>query len=837
MRSTFFLAGGLMAAALFASASPARADGIEPYAKFTAGAQEQRGLFNVWRKDGKVYLEVAASQLDADFVETIVPGSGLGGNFLVWGNTDHLPAMLVRFHRAGDKVAIVWPNTNVVAPQSAAARLALTYNFPQSVVGVGDVAAEDEKSGAVVFDASALLADVLDMSDMLKGSLRTDGSSGYHLDASKTLFGETKAFPLNDLIEVNQVWSTDASHVRGADIAPDARNLQMKVVYNFAQPPNDGDYRPRYADDRVGLYDAIYLNYDRDAAAERHLRYLVRWNIQPTDPTKNPSPSKHPIVFYLSNTIPERYRPAIREAVLKWNDAFLRIGISDAIEVRDQPADPAWDPDDIRYNVLRWVTESPASFGADSQTLYDPRTGQEFRTGILISADVPREAENGWRYVVDPVRNGRDTDPMPDSFLHDTWLSTILHETGHNLGMQHNFIGHRAYTAKELQSAGFTSRFGIASTVMEYAPTNVWPKPYGNGQYSQTVLGPYDYYAMKYGYAVIPGARTPEDELPTLRRWASAWSDPKYRYASDEDVSWQNGHASDPRVEQGMLTNDELGWCSIQLGMYQNLMQSVDRRFPRAGDAYQDERDAFAYLLGSYGQCATVPAHFVGGQYLSRAHRGDPNAEPPVVPVPKSVQLRALDQLDRYLFSDGAWRVRPQILAGLGYSEWAGYGYVGWDTYGNLPLWAYDPPERHDYPIAQRINRLQSAALDQMLLPLVLQRLDENQLLSTAPTLGIADLFERLQRSIFGDVTAKTASLSLVRRNLQATYAHDLVVLATAPPKGTPADARALARFELQQLRAAIDAALRAGRLDALTRAHLESLREQAATTRPAASS
>ena len=94
-----------------------------------------------------------------------------------------------------------------------------------------------------------------------------------------------------------------------------------------------------------------------------------------------------------------------------------------------------------------------------------------------------------------------------------------------------------------------------------------------------------------------------------------------------------------------------------------------------------------------------------------------------------------------------------------------------------------------------------------------------------------------VKRSIFGDVTAKTASLSLVRRNLQATYAHDLVVLATAPPKGTPADARALARFELQQLRAAIDAALRAGRLDALTRAHFESLREQATTTRPAASS
>ena len=121
----------------------------------------------------------------------------------------------------------------------------------------------------------------------------------------------------------------------------------------------------------------------------RDSRYLVRWNIQPSDPSKPLSPAKHPMIFYMSDTVPERYRPAIRAAVLGWNDAFRRLGIEGALEVRDQPDDPNWDPDDIRYNVLRWVTEAQASFGADSQTLYDPRTGQEFRTGILISADVP----------------------------------------------------------------------------------------------------------------------------------------------------------------------------------------------------------------------------------------------------------------------------------------------------------------------------------------------------------------------------------------------------------------------------------------------------------------
>jgi len=178
-------------------------------------------------------------------------------------------------------------------------------------------------------------------------------------------------------------------------------------------------------------------------------------------------------VFYLSNTIPAAYRPAIRKAVLTGNNAFTPLGISGALQVRDQPNDPNWDADDIRYNVIRWVSEARPSFGADSQTLYDPRTGEEFRTGILVSATSSFNSHLTWKWIVDPVRYGRTTDPMPASFLNDGLVSEILHETGHNLGMQHNFIGSMAYSAKQLQDPSFTAKYGIASSVMEYAPLNL----------------------------------------------------------------------------------------------------------------------------------------------------------------------------------------------------------------------------------------------------------------------------------------------------------------------------------------------------------------------------
>ncbi len=807
----------------------ARADTpSDPYSAFTASASGQHGLLTIWHKAGHVYIDIAENQLDTDFLETIVPGNGIGGDFIVWGNTDHLPAMLVRFERAGDGIAIVWPNTSFVAPRSDSGTLAVRSNFPQSVIGIGKIAAEG--GGHIVFDASPLFSDALDMDHIINDSLHTTPATAYRLDASRTYFGQTKAFPQNVVIDVEQLWATNAPHV-APDTAPDARSVQMEVVYNFAQLPHD-DYMPRFADDRVGIYDDIYLDFssNTDTGPNRYLRYLIRWNFAPADPTK-PSKATHPMVFVMSNTIPERFRKPIADAVLIWNGALAKVGILDAVQVIPQPSDPNFDPDDIRYNVLRWVTEQRPSFGADSQTLYNPLTGEEFRTGVLISADSAVGAANAWRDIVDPVRYGRNTDPVPEQFLHDRFVSEISHETGHNLGMQHNFIGHDAYSAKQLQDPAFTAKYGIATSVMEYAPLNIWPKGYGQGSYYQTVLGPYDYYAMKFTYATIPGAKTPQDELPTLDRWAAAWSDPMYRYASDEDVSWTNGHAADPRVEQGELSTDQLSWTVVQLNMNRALMDRDAAMLPHAGHAYEQATVAFRASYFRYISLVSKTAHWIGGQYVSRAHRGDPGAQPPIVPVPLAMQQRAFGILNDYLFSDKHLQFSAQVLNKLGYSEWAGYGYVGWEGYGNLPVWAYDPPDRHDYPIVANIGRSQKQTLDFLFQPAVLARLEQNPLQSTGPTLTLPQFFGWMQQAVYGSNGSQP--ISLLRRNLQAMYEDTLIALATQPKPGAPPDAQSFARLELGRI-ASTSRAQAAHTSDETTRAHLETLAQKAdAALRP----
>ncbi|HET9029972.1 MAG TPA: zinc-dependent metalloprotease [Candidatus Aquilonibacter sp.] len=794
------------------------------YATFSASATAQHGLFTILHKGGRVYIDISDDQLDTDYLETIVPGNGIGGNFIVWGNTDHLPAMLVRFERANDGIAIVWPNSSFIAPNDPNGQLAVRKNFPQSVVGVGKIVAEGD--GHIVFDASPLFKDVLDMEHIINGSLNAKPGEGYHLDPERTYFGATKAFPENVVLHVEQLWATQTPHI-APDTAPDSRSLQMDVVYNFAQLPKD-HYRPRYADDRVGLYDDVYMDFSpsTDLAADRYRRYLVRWNFAPADPSK-PSRATHPMVFYLSNSIPVRFRPAVRDAVLTWNQALAKVGILDAIQVKDQPNDPSWDADDIRYNVLRWNTEQRPSFGADSQTLFDPRTGEEFRTGVLISANVPMNAARTWRQIIDPVRYGRNTDPIPHGFIHDAIVATLLHETGHNLGMQHNFIGHDAYAAKQLQDPNWTATHGIATTVMEYTPLNIWPKGTGQGAYQQKVLGPYDYYAMKYAYGYIPNAPTPEAEIPTLEREAAAWSNPLYRYASDEDVAWNAGHAADPRVEQGELTDDQLGWTITQLGIYRSLMDRSVQLLPAPGHAYEDATGMFAISFYRYLGLAGKAAHFIGGQYLSRAHRGDPGAQPPIVPVPLATQRRAFAILNQYLFEDAQLTISPSVLDKLGYSEWAGYGYVGWDGYGNLPMWAYDPPARHDFPFVQAIGKSQSAAISFMFSPAVLARLEQNPMQSTGKTLTLPELFAWMHDAVFGELRT-SGNISLLRRNLQVMFESQLIALATAPKPGAPADAQAQARAQLARIDAEATAKAHRSGLNEVTRAHAQLLAARA---------
>jgi hypothetical protein len=800
-------------AASGSSAGGGSGNGPAPYADFVQGATVQNGLFPIVTKDDKVYLVISASQLGKQFIETSVPDTGLGGFGPAPGEPYVAPARMIEFDRVGGKVIMRWPNTNFTSGSSAERAVGVAESFPNSVIAVEPISAEDASTGSVVVSASAFLGDVAYFEAIFQGEA-DNPEAGYRLDPSRTFFMRTAAFPTNDLLQVSQTWASQAPDL--IDNAPDARSLEVHMEYNLVAAPADG-YRARIADDRVGYFTLAQLDFGTDQNPQRQTFFLSRWNFMPATPGK-PSVATHPLIFTLSKDVPPEYREPIKDALMTWNNAFKRVGILNAIQVQDQPADPSWDPEDMRHNMVRWFDSSSPQYGAEALIVNDPRTGEEINAGINIDSVVGTGYNATYTYWVAPTRGLPDDPTARKAFGLQNLRALVLHESGHDMGLQHNFIGSMAYTAKELQSKSYTDTMGIASSVMEYAPINLWPKGTPQGDYAQIVLGPYDYHAIDYGYTYIAGAGTPQQELPALRRIASQWATPDLTFASDEDVAFGNGHAIDPRVQQDDLTNDPLGWCSVQMGAEHTVMDAVASRFPRYEQPNQDARLAFSVPFRQYVRCADMTAHVIGGEYLSRGRRGDPHESPGLTAVPRSDEARAWKVLDQYLFSDSAWRYNPSVLTQLTYTEQS--------TIGGFATWAYNPGGRHDVDVVGLAAAAQDSALSEFFAPLTLSRIDDLQTkYAGGKTMTISDLFDWAQASVFGDIANGRASQDgVVMRNLQARYAKRLGALWTSPQQGTPDDARALARLELDVLRNDCRSALGRPSLDELTRAHLEEL-------------
>lgn len=191
----FVIAAAICAVALFGLAAASRADDEAPaaYAKFTDGMTSQKGLFAVWSKAGKTYLELSPAQLDHDYILSAVPRNGLGGYFINAGAGDYFAPHIIRFTRQDNKVLIVFPNEYFIAPKNTADARAIEEQTAKSVVGVAKIAATDDKTGNIVIDASPLLGDVIDFADSLKAALgNPEPGKLYHLDADRSFFGPAK---------------------------------------------------------------------------------------------------------------------------------------------------------------------------------------------------------------------------------------------------------------------------------------------------------------------------------------------------------------------------------------------------------------------------------------------------------------------------------------------------------------------------------------------------------------------------------------------------------------------------------------------------------------------
>jgi hypothetical protein len=355
---------------------------------------------------------------------------------------------------------------------------------------------------------------------------------------------------------------------------------------------------------------------------------------------------------------------------------------------------------------------------------------------------------------------------------------------------------------------------GLTGSVMDYAPANLMPKDMKQGDFYSTTIGPYDMWAIEYGYKPLSGGT--EGEGAELKKIASRAAEPQLAYATDEDT---RGIDPDPLSNRFDLGSDTIEYAKARAKLVSEMWPSVVAKVTADGDGYQRARQAFGVLLSNYGQAMFFASRQVGGISVNRDHKADPNARAPFVVVPAAKQREALTLVEEQVLSDKPFNFPPELYNQLAASRWY--------------HWGSDMPTRVDYAIHDVIGQWQDRVLDQLLSSLTLQRMYDAELKVPADqdALTTAELISHLTNAVFaevgslkpGEYTNRKPAISSLRRNLQRRYLKRLSTIAMGRTSA-PDDCRSVAAAELTAVEGKIKALLANGelKLDSYSRAHLE---------------
>jgi hypothetical protein len=847
----------------------------QSYTAFMRAAQVQPGVIDLVRKDDELYFDLNAQSFGRTFIIAPSLASGVGSG--AFAGRVYEP-FLITFKRVGKRVLWISPNTRYVAHAGSSAANSLAVSVADAVLFSSPIVAEDTAKNHVIISPSIFLTDFEGIGADLGRSGGTPASAGllllvsrptYAVDPSKSYYAQSKGFPQNDEISVNLTFSGPPNAL---PTVPDGRGIPIVVHYSIVTPPDpDPAFLPRYADDRVGYFITARKRYDDDSLATPFERFIERWNLDHGQ-----------ITFYLTNEIPPQYRATVRRGLLAWNDAFARIGRPHVIEVKDQPADPNWDPDDARYSTVRWITSDRTEFSAYSPTVADPRSGQIVRAEVVIDGESLRAIKRGYvdtivplhrldtafaapppggaaaasASALDPVDVGPASDDVcqyaqgslsqaalgtmllaahghgsaADRERYATnWLyATVMHEAGHTLGLRHNFEGSTAYTQAELHDPAFTRTHGTTASVMDYTPVNLAAPGKRQADYFPTRLGPYDYWAIAYGYTQFANVHSSTEELPYLRAIADRSTQRGLAYGTDEDAA--EPIAIDPQIARFDLSNDPLTYDRDMLELNESVAKTLTRRYPGDTRSYQEIRASLVTVLNNELSSIDLAARYIGGIYTSRAHRGQAGAGPPFRSIGRAEQHRAFGLIDRYVFSSHAFNYSPQLLNELTATR---FGFH-WDS-GDL--------RRPDFPLREVVAEIQDDAISTMFSAPNLARIADQSLKVARPgeTMTLADLFAWTNAAVYDDFGSPV--IAPTHRELQRRFADLQMEIALLPSfvldtLGLPRETQALARQALVAIARRLPAAVGAAR-DPGTQAHLADLQSRIAgalipqTTRP----
>lgn len=810
------------------AATPAASPRPRPFRDVIKDAAALPGLFPLHRKDDKVWLELRPEHFGQPFFFSHDIAQSIGERGL-YGNQMGR-AHVAFFRRSGERVQLVARNEAFFAAAGSPQARFVEQSFSDSLIASAPVASlPHPDGGAVLVEANALLiADIPGYLTRLETSFRMP----FALDARNSTVTRASSTEEQVVLYVRAHYAVPKVPAPPLKppaeplppppkATPDPRSVFATFRYGFARLP-EPPMAPRLADPRVGYFTDARTDHSDDTSAKPRLHLARRWRLEKKDPQAALSEPKEPILFWLDWNIPGKYRQAVAAGVLEWNRAFERIGFKDAIVVRQQAAEDEIDRGPARRATVRWFTGADVGF-AIGPVRADPRSGEILAADVgmsdvfargarrLIAEDLAggahargpechyaAEAAHELHFASDLLAargvgmDGPEADALAQAYVKDT----IMHEVGHVLGLRHNFRASTVYPLEKLRDAAFTRRHGVTTSVMDYAPFNLALQGETQGEYRMSTIGPYDVWAIEYGYRPLEAGA----EQAELARIAARSIEPELAFGTDEDAGYAGYLSIDPEINRFDLGPDPLRYYKRRMQLSRELWDRIQALRLDPGESYERLTRSLANGFRDLARTAPLAAKFVGGVTHRRDFAG--SGRPLYEPVPVARQREALALIASDFFRPESFRFAPELLSRIAIDH-------------------FERPGDPFFSVSGPILAIQKAILNHLLSDAVAARLLESpgRVVDGRRVLGLAELHDTLQAAIWSEALAGREA-DAMRRALQREHLRRITNALIKPSAAAPADAVALQRDNAKRLAAALRAAQARPGLSRETRVH-----------------
>ena len=712
-----------------------------------------RGMFNVYAQDGKYYFEIPVSLLQRDMLvvnklqrvpfELNDAGVNRGTNY---------ETQMIRFewNKEEKKIRVRQSRPLPESPENDAITRSVRDNFISPLIA-------DFKQEACNADSTAVIIQINDIYDGSETSINNVfdninlGTSAIK-DLSRIM--SIKAFP-NNIVATSEL----TTKVREG---MSAVNVTVEVSSSLVLLP-EKPMMGRLDDPKVGYFtkDLLYFSDSQQKTEEK--KYITRWRLEPKPEDREAylrgelvEPEK-PIVFYIENSTPYRWRKYIKQGIEDWQVAFERAGFKNAIIAKELPDSIATNADDINYSVVTYAASSKAN--AMGPSILDPRSGEILEADIMWWHNVISMVQE-WITVqtgaIDPKARGTK---LPDEMMGDAIRFVACHEVGHSLGLRHNMMGSWTFPTDSLRSKSFTDKMNsTASSIMDYARYNYVAQP-GDGVTAVSPhIGPYDIFAIEYGYRWY-GLPTPEAEKNVLYDFLNKHNGRLYKYSEAQDPR----SAVDPRAQNEDLGDDPVRSSELGIANLKRIVPEIIKwtTTGEKGQTYEEASRLYYAVITQWNNYLYHVMANIGGIYIENTTVGD--GVKTYTYVEKEKQEASLDFLLNEVLCYPRWLFDTEI---------SDYTF----------LLRKNPTGVIEYAPSQILKNTQGYIFWDLLSNDRLMRMLENELKNGKKAFTVVEMMDKMHNSIFA-TTIKGGTPDVMERNLQKGFL-DALITAAAESEG-----------------------------------------------------